>query len=175
MAGYKVSRDTSDSSRSIFSPIKGNWAKQPAALAYKINEVKYVTKDSEEIITSRIDWDGEVDVKADDLGFQDPYLSPGEVADAIGFLKGDLENGSMAVKELYGTATKLGISKKALYKAARVMGINKRKEGFGDSGQWVWELPATISLGNLTRSDGSRIILEGIETETEIEEKPDSD
>jgi hypothetical protein len=147
-AGYNVSKDPANPSRSILTAVKLNWAKPKAALAYKIVDLSWSTKDGEAIETSRIEWDGEVEVKADDLSYADPTISPGEVSDAITFIRSELEGGALSVRELFATASRLGIAKKSLYRAARVMGIIKRREGgLGSDGHWVWEMPAEVSYG----------------------------
>lgn len=144
-AGYNVSRDPANPNRSILTAVKLNWAKPKAALAYRIEEFTWPTPQGEVIATSRIIWDGEVEVKADDLSYSDPTLTPGEIADAIQFLSGELEAGAKPIGEIFANASKLGIAKKAIYRAARVTGVVKRKEGFGQDGQWIWEASAAVA------------------------------
>ena len=159
-AGYNVSKDPGDPSRSILTAVKLNWAKPKPALAYKIQNMSWPTKEGELIETSRIIWDGELEVRADDLASTDPNLTSGEVSDAIAWLNGELGDGAKEVSKLFTAASQQGISKKALYRAARVTGIVKRKEGFGPDGLWIWEAPASITYDQFTGNNWSESILE---------------
>ena len=169
-AGYNVSKDPGDPSRSILTAVKLNWAKPKPALAYKIENVSWISKEGEPIETSRIVWDGELEVRADDLATSDPNLTSGEVADAIAWLGGELGDGAKQVSQLFSAAAQSGISKKALYRAARVTGIVKRKEGFGSDGIWIWEAQAPITYDQFAGHLGGEGLSSTAGEATEVDE-----
>jgi hypothetical protein len=57
-AALSVGRDKTDKDRCIVVPAKSNWSKLQPGIAYKVEEVGYVTEDGTAITTSRIVWDG---------------------------------------------------------------------------------------------------------------------
>ena len=84
----------------------------------------------------------EVDIDANRL------LAPGGVGVASSFdmakkmLTGLLINGPVPSEEIYQQAREEHIPANALEKARKELGIRARKEGFGETGRWVWERPA---------------------------------
>lgn len=62
------------------------------------------------------------------------------ISDAIEFLQGELAPGTVRpVKEIFEAAKRLGLGQDVLYTAARMLGVDTRKEGgFGEEGRWTW-------------------------------------
>jgi hypothetical protein len=57
------------------------------------------------------------------------------------FLRDTLANGPRPVKDILRDAKDADIAEKTLRRAKDDLGITKAKEGFSDSGRWLWQLP----------------------------------
>lgn len=141
-AALSVGRDPTNKDRCIVVPVKQNWTKMRGGIAYRPVESTHASKTTGEVIvTSKIIWDGEIDVTADDVISSEPDTqSVGKMDEAAVFLQEELGNGAKKSNEVFANASKAGISRKTLYGAAKFLGIRKYKEGFGTNGPWLWEL-----------------------------------
>ena len=131
-AVWLIGADSKDSSgeRKLLALLKSNLFGRTKGLAFRIIEDRLVFESNE------------VDIDANSL------LAPGGVGVASSFdtakkmLTGLLVNGPVPSEEIYQQARDEHIPANALEKARKELGIRARKEGFGESGRWVWELPA---------------------------------
>jgi putative DNA primase/helicase len=58
------------------------------------------------------------------------------------FLLGELALGARPVDELRKSAKQQRLAWRTIERAKKVLKVKARKEGFGETGKWVWELPA---------------------------------
>ncbi|MDY0331629.1 MAG: AAA family ATPase [Thiomonas sp.] len=95
------------------------------------------------IVTSRIRWGEALEGTAREL-LSEPLPDDGEgglIDDAIGFLRGLLEDGPMPTKRIQSEATGAGHNWKTVRYAKDRLGVEARRDGFGKGGVWVWALP----------------------------------
>jgi hypothetical protein len=133
-----VAEDSERPGVRVLAAGKNNLGMKAPALAFTIEQSDPADLHS----ASRIRWLGESARTTESL------LSPplaekdrGAAADAIDFLRDALEEGAVAVKAVEKDAKGAGVSEWALKEAKRRLGVKARKEGFGEAGCWVWELP----------------------------------
>lgn len=121
----------------VLASAKPNYAKPAKALSFKLEDCGQV---------ARVDWQGEVDVHADDL---DPAHRPREGGAAReaaeAWLHEELTGGEVPVSELQGNADSEGHSWATVRRAMKELGVRKRKDG--TSGRWFASLPK-ISTGS---------------------------
>ena len=88
---------------------------------------------------SRIAWGKAVQGSARDL-LTDPNedADDGGDGDVSGFLRGVLADGPVPAKTVFSEASGAGYSRDQIQRAARKMGVERRKAGM--AGGWVWEL-----------------------------------
>ena len=119
-------------------------------IAYRPVESKHVSKEGELIITSKIDWQGEVDVTADQVISAEADVGTiGALEEAAMFLKDFLADGPKKSNDVFAAAAESGIARKTLYRAASHINVTKEKDGYGGAGGWIWSLPDEHDLALL--------------------------
>lgn len=132
-SGFLVSKDPSDDSRKIMAPTKANLSQLPKSLAYKI------VANKEDVI--RVEWIGKCDYTAGQLlsaaaGHEDR----GKEDEAKEFLADLLSKDPLPFEKVLEEARKVGISQRTLERAKSALNVKSEKTGFGDTGEWVWNL-----------------------------------
>ena len=142
-AALSVGFDPADNKRCIVVPVKQNWTKKRGGIAYRPVEEQHVSKNGELIVTSKIEWDGEVDVTADDIISAEADVTQiGKLEEAGMFLKNFLADGPKKATEIMSAASQEGIAAATVKRAAQHIAVIKHKEGYAAGGYWVWELPS---------------------------------
>jgi hypothetical protein len=159
-AGLSIGHDPVDKERCIIVPTKANWSKMPEGLAYRIEEVNYVSDEGAAIQTSRVKWDGAWHGTADDLltvveGGGAP-VGAGADAPVRAFIEAELLNGPVSSNKLMASAVKAGIKKADMFRVSRLMGVLKYKEGITGEGEWLWEMPEKQDEATLTQWAGEK-------------------
>jgi hypothetical protein len=111
--------------------IKCNVAEQGPSLGYSIADGRFA-------------WTGETTLTAADLlasEVRDGDRSAEE--EAAAFLQDILADGPVDAKLVQADAKRAGIAERTLKRAKRRLEVRAQKRGFGESGAWVWSLPAT--------------------------------
>lgn len=138
-AAYLVAKDPEDETRRLFVPMKNNLAEDRGELAFW---VKGKTLESG-IETSCVEWGADpVTMTADEamVPAGDPEERD-EIEDAQVFLRGLLEKGPVASKQVRADADCAGYSWATTRRAQKAIGIEAYREGFGKEGVWYWRLP----------------------------------
>lgn len=159
-AALSVGRDKTDKDRCIVVPAKSNWSKLQPGIAYKVEEVSYVTEDGTAITTSRIRWDGVVHITADDLLTVVDGQASGAGTDSAtrAFIEAELAAGATSSAKLLATALKAGIKKADVFRVSKLMDIRRYKDGLDGTGEWMWELPVKVEAANWANEDWSKEI-----------------
>jgi len=141
-ATWYFAKDEDNPGQRLMLPGKFNVSKEPTGLSYEIAELK---PDSQYL---RILWNGPVSVKADDaLNFQDSD-ERSERSEAKTFLQEILADGPVLSKTMQKEAEGAGISERTLRRAARELGIRKRRNGV------VWEWTREVGqVGQVEKSE----------------------
>lgn len=135
-SGLSVGHDPTDKTRSIVVPTKANWSVMKPGIAYKIEPFEYTNDDGELISTSRINWDGEVKVTADQLiTVVEPEAQASDVLAQC--LRDELSAGPKLSKEVIATMQKRGFARKAVFDTVKYINVRISKNG----DEWQWELP----------------------------------
>jgi putative DNA primase/helicase len=148
--------DGEKTGRVLFTNPKNNANAKMPTLAYSIAQVVLGPDltGGDEIVGSHVIWDaGEVDVTADEalaavagrrsLGGREPSARN----DAVEFLRQELAEGPMTVKEIQRLAVEVGLLRsttpigdsKPFREARQVLGVESKKTGMHDG--WSWSLP----------------------------------
>ena len=136
-ATWVVSKDKENSHRRLMLPIKNNLAADVLGLAYSIEP--YGPNDDPVVV-----WEPEpVEVSVDDAleHSNGEREKSGALSEAVDWLRDALGNGSVPSEELKRQARNDGIKDRTLERAKLELKIKAHREGFGESGQWVWTLP----------------------------------
>lgn len=136
--GLLVAADPGDETgtRRVLAVTKSNLAAPAPALAYRL-----VTEDDNGV--PYVQWEGHTEHTAASLlaGPQDsPELDA--LTEATEFLCTFLADGPRSSDDVYAEAKKARVSDATLKRAKAKLGIKPRKQGFGEEGKWVWQLPA---------------------------------
>jgi hypothetical protein len=67
---------------------------------------------------------------------------PSAVEEAMAFLRDALREGERLAEEVKQEGRVLDISPPTLKRARERLGVKSRREGFGRSGRWLWQLPS---------------------------------
>jgi hypothetical protein len=68
------------------------------------------------------------------------------IDEAVEFLRDLLGEGSVPTREVKAEASSAGLTWATVRRAKDRIGITPRREGFGDDGVWVWELPKVLNF-----------------------------
>ncbi len=135
-SGLLLAADPDDPERRILALTKGNLARPPAALAFRLEDVLGAT-------VARIAWDGESPWTATQLLHGPPAAEGAETRSVIEearlWLRETLAAGPRLAKELRAEASERGIGRSALYAARKAEGITIAKERTVQ-GRWFWTL-----------------------------------
>jgi AAA domain len=129
---FVMGKHPEDANRRVLAPVKCNLAAEPPSLAFRF------THDG---IPS---WEGEVDVKAEDILAPAVREETGARDDAKQFLTDLLGDGEVPAKQGLAEARECGVSERTLKRAIKEMGIDVARlgeRGKKGGGQWVWRLP----------------------------------
>ena len=157
--GLVVAEDPTDPApqgerRVVLATHKNNVSRWAPSLAFRI-------VDSPEHGAGVVEWEGPVDLRADDL-FEPVRRSASPVQDdAESFLAAALSDGPRPTREVEAEAEEAGVSGSALRRARQSLGVRHRREGFGADGVYYLFLPeqgdgATPEVPLLAMSDPSR-------------------
>jgi len=117
-----------DSGRLAIVHTKSNLAKAGESLGYQIGE-------------NGLTWTGTSQLKASDiLGAEGGPEEQSQRDDAAGFLEAILGSGERTVSEVKRAAGQEGIAYRTLHRAARKLGVEMHRRGFGSGS--VWRLPS---------------------------------
>lgn len=128
-----VAADPDDEDRRLLLPVKANITAPAATLAFRL-------------VDGGLVWEpGTVDgISADALLNARPDLDRGEVTDAEAVLVELLTDESawpLDARDALAAGRQHGIAERTLRRAARRVGIEIRRAGFGRGGRWLWHRP----------------------------------
>jgi hypothetical protein len=140
--GLLLAADPEDGERRILAPTKGNLARPPAALAFRLVDVPGAE-------VARVVWEGESRWTAAALlraaEDEDRDETRSALEEARAFLRAALADGPRPAKEVQAEAEARGIAVKTLRAARKAEGIVARKEQSAH-GQWLVALPETEAV-----------------------------
>jgi hypothetical protein len=143
-ASFLVGTDPTDDEVHIFARNKGNLTKKrPMSLRYRIVEATVPGLRGESIRTARIEWIGQVDLRASDL-LREPEAGkrgrePEQLEAAKALIRKVLADGKEhPSKELDELSSGSGISHPTMMDARRELGVRARSEGFKPKRWFVW-------------------------------------
>lgn len=147
-SGLILAKDPEDESglQRILAVSKGNLAppEWKGSVAYEL--------ESTDGAAPRIQWSGKSDLTAESL--LTVYVSADERderAEVEDLLRDILADGQVPANEVLAAGRKAGHADKAIRAAAKRLGVDKQREGFGPGGVSYWSLPPPI-LGILSQS-----------------------
>ena len=133
-AVWAVAKDKEDPARRLLLPVKNNLGRDVLGLAYKVEP--HAENDAPAIA-----WEPDpVDISADDALATD--RTEDERDDAEEWLREALADGEMPAADVLNQGRSNAYSEKAIRKAFKAIGAERRREGFGRGGTWYWSLPA---------------------------------
>lgn len=135
-AVWAVARETEESDRRVFLPVKNNLAVDTHGLAFRVEG-----KDG----VARVVWEqGAVSTSIDDiLGASDTPSERTERQSAADWLRELLTPGPLAVKEIKAQARNAGFCWRTVERAKSSAHAIAKRAGFGSTGEWTWELSHT--------------------------------
>jgi len=148
-----VSKALEDDDLRLFLPSKMNVALLPDGLSYRVATVPISLMGDVEIQAPRIEWEnGTIDVTADEAlqAAADDAEGRGAKADAIDFLRAELEYGRVEAEEMYKRGRKAGHADRTLRRAKQELKVVSKQDGR----IWYWSLPGGDSQMANTTSDG---------------------
>jgi len=120
-----VGRIKSNSSIRVMAQLKNSLAEEGKPIAFEINE------------NSRVRWIGEYDITADELLSGDESQNENtRLTGAVDSLKSILSDKKVPCVHIYATLQELGISKRSVDRAKKILGIKSIKHSDG----WYWSL-----------------------------------
>jgi hypothetical protein len=125
--GVMKDPDDPEQERRLFVPVKTNLSIKPTSLIFRISdgrleyESKGVQLDADELLSARTE-------DREEQNFADSWLQD------------FLQSGPQEVKEIRREALKDGVSKSALYRAAKRLKLGRSASGFGKFRSSTWEL-----------------------------------
>jgi putative DNA primase/helicase len=131
-AGYIVAPDPDNPEVRVMACHKLNLTKRPASLAFRIESAGDASK---------IVWDGEVEITADELAGSGDKKPGDKIEAAKKIIVDILSSGSRGSNEVETACTDAGISKATYWRARKDIGVRAEKTEFG--GQWLLSLPAS--------------------------------
>jgi hypothetical protein len=141
-AAWLVVQDPHQDARRLFLAIKNNLGPDGSGLAFGIDAVTIG-----DIETSRVAWSADpVAMTADEAltasrsGARKQRAAP-QSDEAYVWLVQTLAKGPVPNVEIQLRAQVDGVAWRTVERAKDRLGIKSRRLGFGDAGQWVWELP----------------------------------
>jgi putative DNA primase/helicase len=137
MAAAKLNSE-GDDDRRVLARAKSNIGPDGGGFTYRITQKELAGYPG--IQASKIDWGEAVEGAARDL-LADAEQDRGDddAGDAARFLRGLLGDGPVAAKVVFSEASGAGYSRDQMQRAARKLGVERRKIGM--SGGWFWVAP----------------------------------
>lgn len=134
-----VDRDPADPNRRVLAVVKNNLAPLASSLSFEI--------DGAENGSGRVSWLGESDQTADSLTQARAVDAPREEDRSKGqecaqFLLQLLAEGPLERREVLRAAKADGFPERTIDRAAKALGVTKRRDGFGAAMRSLWELPS---------------------------------
>jgi putative DNA primase/helicase len=145
-AAFAVIEDT-DKDRRLFLHAKNNLAPAPQGLAFRLQQT--IVDPDRNIVASCARWEPEpVSMTANDALAADAAgdSNRSAIEEAMEFLRDLLSEGCVPAKEVKAEANSAGQTWATVRRAKDRIGITPRREGFGDDGVWVWELPKVLKF-----------------------------
>lgn len=134
--------DTEEGSKGIFAKAKANSATSSGGFAYFIEQVTI----SDQIETSRISWDEELEGSAYELFSEATEAHQDERSNELQeMLRAELANGLRQAREVVQSLEGNGFSKNQIKRASKSIGVKKVKQGM--HGGWTWSLPPVSITG----------------------------
>ena len=139
-----VAKDKDSGDRLLMMP-KNNLAEKARSRRYRVEAVDLgLDDDGVPIETSRVVFGEESDQVADDLITAFGRLEKrAETAET--FLLRVLAGGPVESELVIEQGRDAGISRSTLFRTKKAMGVRAKKSGFGETGEWTWELPLRVS------------------------------
>lgn len=133
---WLVAKDPNKPDSRVLAPIKSNISGGAPGLRYKIVQ-------REDALGPTVEY--EIDpnpVTLEDLEPTGESDQPGELDEAIAWLKETLRDGAMGAKEINRMAGEVGIAQKTLKRAKRQLGVRSERQSQGNDGEgtWCWSL-----------------------------------
>jgi putative DNA primase/helicase len=144
-AAFAVIEDT-DKDRRLFLHAKNNLAPAPQGLAFRLQQT--IVDPDRNIVSSCARWEPEpVSMTANDALAADVAgdSNRSAIEEAEEFLRDLLSEGPVSAKDVKAEANSAGLTWATVRRAKDRIGIKPKREGFGDDGVWVWELPKVLN------------------------------
>jgi len=139
MVAAKVKSDAGDDGepRRVLMRAKSNIGPDTGGVAYRLERVEVAA----EVEGQRVQWGELLEGSARDLLAEAEASTDGDddARDAARFLRGVLADGPVRAPTVFKEATGAGYSRDQVQRAARKIGVDRRKAGM--SGGWLWALP----------------------------------
>lgn len=150
-----VAAKKEDSTMRVLARAKSNIAPDDGGVGYRI-ELKTIDGGIE---ATRVEWDGLIAGTAreilGDVEYDANEEGGNKVGDAVRFLRALLEKGPVRVSQIKADSDGAGHSWATIRRAQKSLGIDVKREGFGKTGVWAWQLPSKV----LNSSIGAHPIL----------------
>src|SRR5262249_17695753 len=140
-SAFMVTRDAEHQDRRLFLPVKNNLAPLGAGLAFRL-EQHLVGSADKGIVASAVAWDDvPVPLSPDEALRAADEGESGHLAidEATGFLRDKLSAGPVPVREVEEHARALGLSKRTIVRARKLLSVRPIKNDFGSG--WSLALP----------------------------------
>jgi hypothetical protein len=140
---FVASKDPEEEKKCVLAPSKINLCAFPCALGYHLEGVDVgISAALGVVATSRVVWDGKVDVTADALvAPAEAQESASRLDEAVAFLREELRAGAVASSTVDTHAKQQGHSTKTLKRARKVLGVVAFRDGSGRDAPWMQRLP----------------------------------
>lgn len=146
-AAMLAAPDPEDESRRVLAVTKSNLAAKPPSLSYSLVPVTIYDDNGQAIHTSCVAWRGESTHSADALiAATRDHDAGGELEEAMGWLKEQLAGGPCEKKMLVKRGHAAGIALRTLERAKAKLGIDSKRQGFGEKMTVEWSIAAASSL-----------------------------
>ena len=136
-AVWQAVKDKENPQRRLLLPVKNNLARDTPGLAYRI-------VDSDIPGIGKVEWEPDpVSMRPDEALFIDNAENESKkyVEEAVAWLREELLEGPLAVKEVQRRARDSGHTWHTIRRAREKIGAESKRQGFGGGGVWYWVLP----------------------------------
>ena len=131
-----------DANSQVLVPVKANLAKKPVAWRFCIESKSGITEEGNKWEAGAIKMIGLTEYSANDVVSTTNPQTASAIADAVEFLQEVLANGPVSQKKLAKIAKENGHSKSTLQRAAKKIGVKKKKtHDDNNMSWWEWSLP----------------------------------
>lgn len=128
-------KDPTDRTKGQMLLLKSNLGKDPGGLAYSI--------ETTESGQGRVAWEPQpINASLDDVIQYDGAAADQSVLESVKqFLQSILKEGAVPANDVQNAAKQAGISEASLRRAAKLLKIKRKREGFGGGARVLWSLP----------------------------------